>query len=157
TKPINGALFVLNPRTGQLFLKVVHTASWAGQKRLSQLSKWKAAEEVLTLIRSLPVEEQPRQAIVMRKGLMDPLETVLLDFPNIVIKGSDLSLPFQALLRLERFGDMVLAATEPKMYVFNLFDDWLRSVSSYTAFQRLVLILRALFVSQSRARVILRP
>lgn len=52
---------------GQLFLKIIHTSVWAGQKRLSQLAKWKTAEEVAALIRSLPVEEQPRQIIVTRK------------------------------------------------------------------------------------------
>ena len=34
TKPI-GAIFIFNPRTGQLF-KVIHTSVWAGQKRLGQ-------------------------------------------------------------------------------------------------------------------------
>lgn len=37
TKPINGAIFIFNPRTGQLFLKIIHTSVWAGQKRLSQV------------------------------------------------------------------------------------------------------------------------
>jgi hypothetical protein len=46
TKPINGAIFIFNPRTGQLFLKIIHTSVWAGQKRLSQLAKWKTAEDV---------------------------------------------------------------------------------------------------------------
>jgi pre-mRNA-processing factor 8 len=46
TKPINGGIFIFNPRTGQLFLKIIHTSVWAGQKRLSQLAKWKTAEEV---------------------------------------------------------------------------------------------------------------
>lgn len=68
TKPINGAIFIFNPRTGQLFLKIIHTSVWAGQKRLGQLAKWKTAEEVAALIRSLPVEEQPKQIIVTRKG-----------------------------------------------------------------------------------------
>ena len=45
TKPINGAIFIFNPRTGQLFLKIIHTSVWAGQKRLGQLAKWKTAEE----------------------------------------------------------------------------------------------------------------
>ncbi|KAH6933563.1 hypothetical protein HPB50_016335 [Hyalomma asiaticum] len=36
TKPINGAIFIFNPRTGQLFLKIIHTSVWAGQKRLGQ-------------------------------------------------------------------------------------------------------------------------
>ena len=45
--------------------------------------------QVAALIRSLPVEEQPKQIIVTRKGMLDPLEVHLLDFPNIVIKGAD--------------------------------------------------------------------
>ena len=54
--------------------QIIHTSVWAGQKRLSQLAKWKTAEEIAALIRSLPVEEQPRQIIVTRKGMLDPLE-----------------------------------------------------------------------------------
>ena len=77
TKPINGAIFIFNPRTGQLFLKIIHTSVWAGQKRLSQLSKWKTAEEVAALIRSLPLEEQPQQIICTRSGMLDPLEVHL--------------------------------------------------------------------------------
>ena len=107
TKPINGAIFIFNPRTGQAFIKIIHTSVWAGQKRLGQLAKWKTAEEVAALIRSLPVEEQPKQVIVTRKGMLDPLEVHLLDFPNIVIKGSELQLPFQACMKLEKFGDLV--------------------------------------------------
>jgi len=41
------------------------------------------------------VEEQPKRIIVSRKGMLDPLEVHLLDFPNIVITGSELQLPFQ--------------------------------------------------------------
>eukprot|EP00056_Hartaetosiga_gracilis_P008688 m.125006 g.125006 ORF g.125006 m.125006 type:complete len:2332 (-) comp12970_c0_seq1:97-7092(-) len=157
TKPINGGIFIFNPRTGQLFLKIIHTSVWAGQKRLSQLAKWKTAEEVAALIRSLPVEEQPKQIIVTRKGMLDPLEVHLLDFPNIVIKGSDLQLPFQACLKVEKFGDLILKATEPQMVLFNLYDDWLKSISSYTAFSRLILILRALHVNIDKTKIILKP
>jgi len=157
TKPINGAIFIFNPRTGQLFLKIIHTSVWAGQKRLGQLAKWKTAEEVAALIRSLPVEEQPKQIIVTRKGMLDPLEVHLLDFPNIVIKGSDLQLPFQACLKVEKFGDLILKATEPQMVLFNIYDDWLKSISSYTAFSRLILILRALHVSMEKTKMILKP
>ncbi|CAG0915719.1 unnamed protein product [Notodromas monacha] len=157
TKPINGAIFIFNPRTGQLFLKVIHTSVWAGQKRLGQLAKWKTAEEVAALIRSLPVEEQPKQIIVTRKGMLDPLEVHLLDFPNIVIKGSELQLPFQACLKVEKIGDLILKATEPQMVLFNLYDDWLKTISSYTAFSRLILIQRALHVNTDRTKVILKP
>ncbi|KAI1384862.1 PROCN-domain-containing protein [Hypoxylon trugodes] len=157
TKPINGAIFIFNPRTGQLFLKIIHTSVWAGQKRLGQLAKWKTAEEVAALIRSLPVEEQPKELIVTRKGLLDPLEVHLLDFPNISIRASELQLPFQAAMKVEKLGDMILRATEPQMVLFNLFDDWLKSISSYTAFSRLVLILRALHVNPDKTKLILRP
>ncbi|KAF9160173.1 Pre-mRNA-processing-splicing factor 8 [Actinomortierella ambigua] len=157
TKPINGAIFIFNPRTGQLFLKIIHTSVWAGQKRLGQLAKWKTAEEVAALIRSLPVEEQPKQLIVTRKGMLDPLEVHCLDFPNIVIKGSELQLPFQACLKIEKFGDLILRATEPQMCLFGLYDDWLKTISSYTAFSRLILILRALHVHNDKTKMILRP
>ncbi|CAF4113340.1 unnamed protein product [Rotaria magnacalcarata] len=66
TKPINGAIFFFHPRTGQLFLKIIHTSVWAGQKRLGQLAKWKTAEE------------QPKQIIVTRKGMLDALEVHLI-------------------------------------------------------------------------------
>jgi pre-mRNA-processing factor 8 len=157
TKPINGAIFIFNPRTGQLFLKIIHTSVWAGQKRLGQLAKWKTAEEVAALIRSLPVEEQPKQLIVTRKGLLDPLEVHLLDFPNISIRASELQLPFQAAMKVEKLADMILRATEPQMVLFNLYDEWLKTISSYTAFSRLILILRALHVNTDKTKLLLRP
>ena len=73
TKPINGAIFIFNPRTGQLFLKIIHTSVWAGQKRLGQLAKWKTAEEVAALIRSLPTEEQPQAAHRYSQGSSRPV------------------------------------------------------------------------------------
>ncbi|SBS81878.1 pre-mRNA splicing factor [Plasmodium malariae] len=157
TKPINGAIFILNPKTGQLFLKIIHTSVWIGQKRLSQLAKWKTAEEVASLIRSLPIEEQPKQIIVTRKGMLDPLEVHLLDFPNIIIKGTELNLPFQALLKLNKIGDLILKATQPQMLLFNLYDDWLNNISSFTAFSRLILILRSLHINPQQSKILLQP
>jgi pre-mRNA-processing factor 8 len=89
--------------------------------------------------------------------MLDPLEVHCLDFPNIVIKGSELQLPFQACMKIEKFGDLILKANEPQMCLFNLYDDWLSSISSYTAFSRLVLILRALHVNNDKTKMILRP
>lgn len=66
-------------------------------------------------------------------------------------------MPFQACLKIEKFGDLILKATEPQMVLFNLFDDWLKDVSSYTAFSRLILILRALHVNNEKTRSILKP
>jgi len=80
-----------------------------------------------------------------------------LDFPNIVLKGSELQLPFQAALKVEKFGDLILRATEPQMVLFNIYDDWLKTISSYTAFSRLILILRGLHVDIDKVKMILRP
>ena len=68
-----------------------------------------------------------------------------------------MQLPFQACLKVEKFGDLILKATEPQMVMFNLYDDWLKSISSYTAFSRLILILKALHVNNDRAKMILKP
>ncbi|KAJ1680004.1 Pre-mRNA-processing-splicing factor 8, partial [Spiromyces aspiralis] len=157
TKPINGAVFILNPRTGQLYLKIIHTSVWAGQKRLGQLAKWKTAEEVAALIRSLPVEEQPKQLIVTRKGMLDPLEVHCLDFPNTVIRGAEMQLPFQACLKIEKLGDLILRANEPMLCLFNIYDNWLQTISSFTAFSRLVLLLRAMHINTEKTKIILRP
>ena len=35
-------------------------------------------------------------------------------------------------LQVEKLGDLILRATEPQMVLFNLYDDWLKSISSYT-------------------------
>ncbi|KAK4377604.1 hypothetical protein RND71_003900 [Anisodus tanguticus] len=106
---------------------------------------------------SLPVEEQPKQIIVTRKGMFDPLEVHLLDFPNVVIKGSELQLPFQACLKIEKFGDQILKVTKPQMFLFNIYDDWMKSISSYTEFSRLILVLCALHVNNNKAKMLVNP
>jgi pre-mRNA-processing factor 8 len=58
---------------------------------------------------------------------------------------------------VETFGDFILKATEPQMVLFNLYDDWLKTISSYMAFSRLILILRALLVNNDRTKVVLKP
>eukprot|EP00967_Tisochrysis_lutea_P013801 scaffold15471_cov20-Tisochrysis_lutea.AAC.2 len=59
-------------------------------------------------------------------------------------------LPRESAIKLEKFGDLILKATENQMVLFNLYDDWLRTVSSYTAFSRVILILRALHVNPEK-------
>lgn len=39
----------------------------------------------------------------------------------------------------------------------NILDDWLKSISSYTAFSRLILLLRGLHVNNEKAKIILHP
>lgn len=89
--------------------------------------------------------------------MLDPLEVHLLDFTNIVIKGSELQFPFQACLKIEKFGDLILKAIKPQMVLFNIYDDWLKTISSYTAFSHLILILRALHVTNEKEKMLLKP
>ena len=41
--------------------------------------------------------------------------------------------------------------------LFNLYDDWLKTSSSYTAFSRLILILRGMHINPDRTKIILKP
>eukprot|EP00767_Chilomastix_cuspidata_P003217 gnl/Chilomastix_cuspidata/3332.p1 GENE.gnl/Chilomastix_cuspidata/3332~~gnl/Chilomastix_cuspidata/3332.p1 ORF type:complete len:3611 (-),score=172.86 gnl/Chilomastix_cuspidata/3332:1097-11722(-) len=156
TRAANGALLIFNPATGDLYMKILHSSVWADQKRRTQLAIWKAAEETEAVIRSLPVEQRPRQIICTRPGLLEPMEACF-DFPNIVIKGSDLSLPFQAFLKIEKLGDKVMRASKNQTYLINMYDAWVETVSPRTCFLRLLLILRGLMVGSAETKAILRP
>ena len=82
--------------------------------------------------------------------LLSPLHT-----HHVVEKRHSLEGGFYA--QVEKFGDLILKASEPQMVLFNIYDDWLKTISSYTAFSRLILILRALHVNVDKARMLLRP
>ena len=43
------------------------------------------------------------------------------------------------------------------MVLYNLFDDWLQTISSFTAFSRLILILTAFQVNTDRTKIVLKP
>lgn len=155
TTPINGCVTIMNPKTGELYLKIIHTSAWKGQSRLAQLAKWKTAEELTALVRSLPKDEQPSQIIVTRKTIVDPLEVHMLDFPNIGIRPTELRMPFSSILAIDKLSKTVNEATEPKMVLFNMFDNWLEIISPYTAFSRLILLLRGLKSNEEKAKLIL--
>ncbi|XBH80628.1 hypothetical protein VPH35_106334 [Triticum aestivum] len=62
-----------------------------------------------------------------------------------------------AALKIDQFG---LKATEPQMVLCNIYDDMLKSISSYIALSHLVLILRALMTHKyggSIANMLLKP
>ena len=66
-------------------------------------------------------------------------------------------LPFRAVMTVEKFSDLILKATEPQMVLFNLYDDWLKTISSYTAFSRVILIMRGMHINPDKTKVILKP
>jgi len=60
-------------------------------------------------------------------------------------------------MKIPKLSDLVVHSSEPKMCMFNLYDDWKETVSPYTCFSRLMLILRALSVKKGSTWDILRP
>ena len=43
------------------------------------------------------------------------------------------------------------------MVLFSLYDNWLKSISSYIVFSRLILLLHGLHINNEKAKVILHP
>ena len=119
-------------------------------------------EFLSALNQKLEIGQSGGEEQISKKSLTPPLlrET---PFPTLWKTSSlpCLHLPFFKLgspwFQVEKFGDLILKATEPQMVLFNLYDDWLRTISSYTAFSRLILILRALHVNNDRTKIILKP
>lgn len=144
SKPINGALFFFEPQTGILNLKIIHMNFWRGHKRLTQFSKWKAGEEVSFFISSISQKDRPKLLISTRKGIIDSIQIHLINYPEILIKGIQIKISLQHLLKIKKIGNEVFLAKFSKMSTFFLFDDWLLANSSFTAFSRLILILNSI-------------
>ncbi|PWA87329.1 re-mRNA-processing-splicing factor 8A [Artemisia annua] len=128
-------------------MTVIYRSAWG---------RWKTAEELAALVRLLPIGNQ-QQIIYTRETMCFHLEEYLINFPKYVVKESEFQLPLQACLKVEKFGDMILKASEPLVCLYDIYDDWLKSISSYAAFSRLVLILRALDVNNEMAKMLLKP
>jgi pre-mRNA-processing factor 8 len=127
------------------------------QQRIAQLARWKAAEEITSLIRALPPEEQPKSIISTRELLLNPLQMYLSEFPNLSIKESDMFIPIPAFMKIPKMASVVTKSPEPKMVLFNMYDNWLEIIPPYHAFSRLMLIMRALLVGKHMIWDILRP
>eukprot|EP01084_Bolivina_argentea_P265050 449142_1 len=155
TKPVNGAICIFNPCNGMLYLKIIHKSIWNISRRLSQLAKERTACEILSLIQSLPKEQHPKQIICIRKGIIEHLEKTLSKYWNIIIRGCDLSLSFHSFMNIQMLNDLVSKAIESRMCLFNLYDDWLQTISMYNAFSRLMLIFKCLSVNQDKTKAIL--
>ncbi len=157
TTPINGALFTFNMNSGQLFLKVIHTSRWAGLTKRAQHSKIVASEELAALIRALPEPLHPRNIFTTRAAIVPFLKQATIDFPEIQFTPCSFFMPFQALTRLPKIRDLVDSATEPKLILFILYDDWLMEISPAMAFRRLMTLLQAFRVNNDAAQHIINP
>nr|UXY87508.1 splicing factor Prp8 [Cryptomonas sp.] len=153
-KPINGVMIVFLPENGKLFFRIIHKTFWQGQKRLTQVARWKVAEEIIKLINYLPREEQPKEIIVLKNDTIDALLAHLIDFPDILIKGSLIKIPFQGLVKIKKIGKVLNSASHNSLVLYNIYDNWLDSVSSFTAFSRLLLILKCIDINMEKIETI---
>lgn len=55
------------------------------------------------------------------------------------------------------YGKSIATVTAKMQNNVSVSDDWLKSISSYTAFSRLILLLRGLHVNNEKAKIILHP
>lgn len=210
TKPINGAIFIFNPRTGYwlereysykcMWLQVNSSSrsfilrcgrvrnvslNWPNGKllrkwlhlfdlsllknnrdRLLSLERWgnrKREEGGMNTIsfyyRLCSILSKCIFSISPILSLRDPSSCCLSRFdPLPSIKWACLiGVYLQAIMKIEKLGDLILKATEPQMVLFNLYDDWLKSISSYTAFSRVILIMRGMHINPDKTKVILKP
>jgi pre-mRNA-processing factor 8 len=154
SKPLNGCLMIFIPQKGNLILKIVGRHFWKQQKRLSQIAKWKAAEEISNLIYTLPISHRPDEIITTRKTLIDPIRVQLIDYPEILIKNTEIKVSLHCLLRINKFRKTITETISSENLIFNLYDDWLSKISTYTSFSRLILILRGIEVNFFKVREI---
>jgi len=156
TKPINGAIIIFIPGNGNLILKVINSDIWKQQKRLSQLARWKAAEEIFNFLQTVSHEERPDKLILLRKSLLDPLEIQLIEYPTILIKYSNFKISFQSLLKIKKIGKKISDSNNCETIFFNLYDNWTKNISAFTAFSRLILILKGLEVNELKMKQIFK-
>lgn len=78
--------------------------------------------------------------------MLEALELQLIDYPNIQLQGAEIQIPFHVILKLEHYGETVLRAQQSDLLVFNIYDNWTESISNFTAFNRMILLLRSLHV-----------
>jgi len=155
TKPIKGVLIIFIPKNGNLILKTNDSNIWKQQKRLSQLARWKAAEEIFNFLKIIPSEERPDQLILLRKTLSEPLEIQLIEFPSILIRCSSFKISFESLLSIKKINEKISDKSICETFFFNLYDDWIKNISPFTAFSRLVLILKGLEFNQEKVKRLL--
>jgi pre-mRNA-processing factor 8 len=150
TSPMNGALLAFDPQSGRLYLHVVHKSAWSGLHKLGQAAKQHAAELIASLLDSLAVSERPTQLVCSRSGMIQPLQEKCEAF-DVKLAKSSFYIPFQSLIKLDQVFSLVNHAESSSLHVFDLYSNWLNSVTSYTAFSRLCLRLRALHVNPNEA------
>mmetsp|Transcript_22972 Transcript_22972/g.46941 ORF Transcript_22972/g.46941 Transcript_22972/m.46941 type:complete len:461 (-) Transcript_22972:1325-2707(-) len=122
------------------------------KKRLSQLSRWKVAEEISSIISKLPKEEHPVEILTFRKLLIDPLGIYLSDLSSTLIKYTEIKIFFQSLIEIPKIKELIKKSENSRSFIVNLYDNWLSFISPFTAFSRLILILKSIQINFEKVK-----
>ncbi|GMM51015.1 U4/U6-U5 snRNP complex subunit [Starmerella bacillaris] len=150
-RAIDGVLATLQPEQGNMYLTFIPSSTWAGQKRLGAVSKWKSAELTCDIIRTL--DSRPDSIVIDSASLRDPFEVNMLEFQNVNVSITDMSLPLSSIV--SEINPDLLLADPLKPAKFNVYDDWLNKLQPHTALARLMLLLRGLSSDKTNAKRIL--
>jgi pre-mRNA-processing factor 8 len=158
TMPINGAMFALDPKSGRLLVSVIERSLWSRPRRSKNeinMEFVSAFQGVLQCAQSMEPSLRPQKVVLTRLQLYDRLRESEASF-SMPIVTSSLLFSFSSFLRVPKLSDIVLKADGNCSFSVNAYDNWLETISSYTAFSRLHLILRALQVAPEAAEALLR-
>lgn len=151
TSPIDGNCKIFNPKTGRLTILKIHSSLYEAKKRIGQLSKALSSHMILDFMNTqTPKEEKPDIIVSNRKGFTQILTDIFSqNAEKCEILGSDLYLNFEFLVKYIKKiknKNFLNIFDEEEIISFDFYDAWLANVTPYTAFTRLMLIMKALVI-----------
>jgi len=155
TKPINGNLFFFLPHTGILFIKIVFKNYWKKKKYLSKKIQLKSVEEIIKLVHYSSIKHRPVELIISSKSTINLIKTYMEKFSCIKIKKNFFKISFESLIKYTKMKNLVDHSNFNGFFMFNLYDNWLKSISPFTALSRLTLILKSFKISNTETKKIL--
>lgn len=146
TFPIDGNCKIFEPKTGKLVILKIQCSLYEAKKRLGQLSKAVTAQMILEYMNTeTPRTEKPSMIVANRQGLADFLLQAF-ENENTEVLRSKFYVNFDHLMRYIKHRRPNLGFSDQEQVEFDLYDNWLGNATAYTAFSRLLLIIKALVI-----------
>ena len=163
TKVINGAFFIFNPKNGIINVNIIHRNEYKGllniTKHTVELTKNKLIKFISSLKGNLPVKLiADDYKLNIFEEIIENRKNITEEINSIEYEKLKINVNFNSIFNIKRIKDIIEQATESSSFEINLYDNWLTSVSSYTAFSRLYMILMIpnLINSESGTSILLK-
>ncbi|KAF7684116.1 Pre-mRNA-splicing factor 8 like protein [Astathelohania contejeani] len=145
-KSDNGALFVLNPKKGILYIRVINYSLFTGKKKMAQRIRNISAEGTAEILK---IAGDVDSITVVGRNMAETMELYMIDHPDTKLKGTELELPFGEFINFKR---VTKDLNEEEITKVELYKEWNKYISPYTCFCRLMLILRAMTVDRNEVK-----